>query len=336
MGIETYRVKLKLLGPVHIGSGMTLRKKDYIYDFHNSEVHFINGPKLMNYLKSLNLLDKYYDFLQYSQGRNSKESDLKYFFEKSNIKKSDWPRFVDFKEHVNQGKRNSRMKSKPLNDVHLMVRDGQNQVYIPGSSLKGAIKTALLGINDNSSDKDLYNKLRVSDSLPISTDCLAIYEKIDINKVDKPMPLYRECIEVGTEINMEISIVDKAFDINHIEAAIRSFYENYNNKWLLGFNHSRIGRQVLSESESPHQNILYLGGGTGFASKTLHYQHKNKLQAKQDMMKILKKRFRNTYGKMRHIPENVPIVLKATYNQALDSWYQQGMCEVSFEKINEV
>lgn len=332
MGIETFRVKLKLLGPVHIGSGRKLRKKDYIYDFHNAEIHFINGSKLMNYLKSLNLLDKYYDFLRYSQGRNSKELDLKYFLQNNNIKKSDWPRFVDFKEPVNVSKRNRGMKK----DLHLMVRDGQNQVYIPGSSLKGAIKTALLGISDNSPDKDLYNKLRVSDSSPISTDCLAIYEKIDVKNGGTPMPLYRECIEVGTGINMQISIVDKAFDINQIEAAIRSFYENYNNKWLLGFNHSPIGRQVLSESESPHQNILYLGGGTGFASKTLHYQHKNKLQAKQDIMMILKDRYRNTYGKMRHTPENVPIVLKATYNQTLDSWYQQGMCEVTFEKTNEV
>ena len=62
------------------------------------------------------------------------------------------------------------------------------------------------------------------------------------------------------------------------------------------------------------QNILYLGGGVGFSSKTTHYQTKSHEQAKHDTFEILRKRFRGTYGKMKRIPQNVPVALKGTLN----------------------
>lgn len=330
--IEKYEVSIKVLGPVHIGEGTTLKKQDYIYDYHQSRVHFIDGPKLMKYLKNNGLLEKYHQFLRYPPSERQRESALKYFLENVGIKKSEWSQFTSFSVFVHQGKGNAKGGSKPLNDIQLMVRDGRNEVYVPGSSLKGLIKTALVALHDN--DKLLYHKLRVSDSESINELNLAIYEKVDINKTDKPMPLYRECIDVGTNIQMQMSIEDNAFDIKEIEDAIQKFYSNYYDKWLSGFDYSMIGKQVLKDTAQQDKNIIYLGGGAGFVSKTLHYQKKSKRQAKSDIMDILEKKFYKTYGKMKSIPENVPIALKATYNQSQNKWLQQGMCQISFNKID--
>src|SRR5699024_5781838 len=139
-------------------------------------------------------------------------------------------------ERVNQGKiernintnRRQPATNRPLNDLHTFVRDGQNTVYVPGSSLKGALRTMILkNINEDNHKNSLFNKIKVSDSLPISNDNLAIYQKIDINKESKPMPLYRECIEVGTKIYFTLTIEDDAIRIEEIEKSIQDFYINY-------------------------------------------------------------------------------------------------------------
>lgn len=330
--IKTYDVVIKTLGPVHIGYGKTLKKQDYIYDFHNNIVHYIDGPKLVKYLKNKGLLDSYLSFLRNPPKGHPREAELKTFLSGLKILKQDWQYFIDFSVPVNQGKKNSGNKSKPLNDISLMVRDGQQSIYIPGSSLKGAIKTTLIASHNNESDKRLYSKLKVSDSLPIENSSLAIYEKIDVNKTDKPMPLYRECIDVGTEIHTTLSIEDDAFSIEEIEDAIKKFFDNYQQKWLNGFTHSTIAQQVLKETTPVNDNILFLGGGPGFVSKTLQYQQYSKEQAKVKIFNYLSRRFSKTYGKFKTIPKNVPIALKVTHNQNEQKWYQQGMCEISFHQ----
>lgn len=334
MATETYEGTIKLMGPVHIGSGKILKKQDYIYDFYNSTVHMVDGNKLIKFLKRNKLLTSYQEFLRYPP-KNPKEGGLKRYLEAQNIKQSEWDEFISYSEKVNQGKKHGSVRPKPLNDLHVMVRDGQNEVYIPGSSIKGAIKTALVSTYNNEKDTEVYSKIKISDSEPINESNLAIYQKIDINKNEKPMPLYRECIEVGTEIKFNITIEDAVYSIKEIEKAIQNFYKNYYYQWLEGFQTTRGGKQFAIEGGIPDvigQNILFLGAGAGFVSKTLHYQIKNKEQAKRDTFEILRKRFRNTYGKMKRIPDNVPVVLKGTTNQSIHKSYQQGMCSVTFAK----
>lgn len=336
MTIKNYEVVIKTLGPVHIGSGQVMKKQDYIYDFYNSKVYMINGNKLVKFLKRKNLLDTYQNFLRYPP-KNPRENGLKDYLDAQNVKQSEWKAFVSYSEKVNQGKKYGNIRPKPLNDLHLMIRDGQNKVYLPGSSIKGAIKTALVSKYDNEKNKDIYSKIKVSDSEPIDESHLAIYQKIDINKSEKPMPLYRECVDVDTEIKFKLTIEDEIYSINEIEQSIRDFYKNYYDKWLVGFKETKGGRRFALEGGMPdvlNQNILFLGAGAGFVSKTTHYQLKSREQAKRDSFKELTKKFRRTYGKMKEIPSNVPVALKGTTNQSRRTSYQQGMCKISFQELN--
>ncbi|NHA35396.1 type III-A CRISPR-associated RAMP protein Csm5 [Staphylococcus schleiferi] len=332
MSIKVYEATIKTVGPVHIGCGQTIRKQDYIYDFHKSKVHIVNGAKLVKFLKNKGLLDSYQEFLR-RPPKNPRESGLKNYLDAHRIKQEEWKSFIKFSEHVNQGKKHGSYRPKPLNDIHLMVRDGQNQVYIPGSSVKGALKTAIISKYQNEAQKDIFSKIKVSDSEPIDACHLAVYQKIDINKVEKPMPLYRECIEANTEIRFTLSLEDEVFTIEDIEECIQSFYKNYYNEWLIGFKETNGGRRFSIDGGVPNligKNVLYLGAGTGFVSKTTHYQLKNRSQAKKDTFEILKKKFSKTYRKMKEIPSNVPVALKGTINENKKESYQQGMCIISF------
>ena len=37
---------------------------------------------------------------------------------------------------------------------------------------------------------------------------------------------------------------------------------------------------------------------------------------------------------MKEIPSNVPVALKGTTNQSRHTSYQQGMCKISFQELN--
>ena len=66
---------------------------------------------------------------------------------------------MSYSEKVNQGKKYGNIRPKPLNDLHLMIRDGQNKVYLPGSSIK-AIKTALVSKYNNEKIQMYIAKLK--------------------------------------------------------------------------------------------------------------------------------------------------------------------------------
>lgn len=332
MNTKTYTVSIKMIGPVFIGGGETLKKQNYIYDFHKSKVHMINGPKFVKFLKAKGLLKQYQEFLRYPS-KAPREQGLKYFLDK-NIRQNEWGNFISHTEQVHQGKRSGNNQAKPLNDIQLIVRDGQGKVYIPGSSLKGALRTILE--SNFSGPKLEYNKIVVSDSKPIDEKNLAIYEKIDINKRDKPMPLYRECLDIDTEVEMILTIKDNAISIEDIEKSIRQFYKNYFDKWLSGFKSSPGGKEFALKGGIPEnikEPIIYLGGGVGFVSKTTHYQNHDKETDKKEAFNVLRNKFRKTYGKFKYIPDNVPIALKGTVNQSKNEWYQQGMCTITFNEM---
>lgn len=352
MGKKTYKVTLTTHGPVHIGAGQVIKKSEYIYDFHKKLVHVVDLGKLTKFLKHRNLLDTFTDYLVEYGNR----ADLKRFLDDQKIQQRDWQAFVTATLPVHQGKANPQTQqgrspqgrrpmpgaNKPMNDLHLMVRDGRGAVYLPGSSLKGALRTVLLeDIKNDSRDNPLFGYIQVSDSLPIAQERLAIYQKIDVNKEAKPMPLYRECIDVGTKVMFRMTIDDDAnLPIAEVEKRIKRFYLNYWNNWFAGVANTEGGKQTLKGGlvttaihAKNHPQVLFLGGGAGFVSKTLQYQMYDKEKAKREVFDVLTKRFRNIYGKFREVPQNVPLALKATVDDSKNRWYQQGACTIEFEEI---
>ncbi|MHD0396720.1 type III-A CRISPR-associated RAMP protein Csm5 [Staphylococcus simulans] len=364
MGLKTYKIKLTAIGPIHIGSGQTIRKQEYIYDDYQSKVYFIDGLKMTKFLKAKHLLNKFLSYI----GQNAHRANLMYFLKNNNVKKEDWVKFTKYSLPVYQGKNVNKLKrvdtfdnkAKPLNDIHTMIRDGNGEVYIPGSSLKGALRTVIQGYNaevessiarkaqnrfnlslsalKNLNDDELvklFQKIKVSDSTVITSDDIAIYQKVDINKKATSMPLYRECIDVGTEVEFDLTIEDDVITHHQLNEMMISYYKNYWDKWAVGFKNTEAGKELFHLGMYPNEKeavnnetILFLGGGAGFVSKTLYYQAQSKNTAKQNVFNVLKKRHGKQYGKMRSMPNNVPVALKGTVNTAKKKWYQMGACKI--------
>ena len=89
------------------------------------------------------------------------------------------------------------------------------------------------------------------------------------------MPLYRECIDVGTKVMFTLGIDDQAkLTIEEVEKRIKTFYRKYWNGWFVGVAQTPGGTQVVKGGGVPqalnaknHPQVLFLGGGAGFVSK---------------------------------------------------------------------
>lgn len=135
--LKKYRVTLTTRGPLYIGSGQQLKKKDWIMSGKKGYVFDLR--KLYLFLDKKNLLSQYERFV-IGQGRE-KDSSLKDWFDS----------FLSAAELEELKREATRytfdcngLKENYKNDLQLFVKDGLSRPYVPGSSLKGTIRSILL------------------------------------------------------------------------------------------------------------------------------------------------------------------------------------------------
>lgn len=131
--LERKRLILKTLSPIYIGSGQTLNKKEYIFDKEKEIIHFVDLPALFVYLKGANLLKEYENFLL-SKHRN----DLLAFLQENRVREEVYKSFVRYSIDGGEAAKEEKFKG-----VMTFVKDSEGRPYIPGSGLKGAVRTAL-------------------------------------------------------------------------------------------------------------------------------------------------------------------------------------------------
>lgn len=130
---NNYKLEIKLHGPVFIGSGDQMNKKEYALDRSNRKIYMINNHKLFNFLYANNKIDSFNNFML-----NYRENDL-----------MKWLNNMHLSNHINEFieydiSTEDIMLDRNFRNIDLFVKDAYNKPYIPGSSIKGAIRTALL------------------------------------------------------------------------------------------------------------------------------------------------------------------------------------------------
>jgi hypothetical protein len=157
--IVKYKMEMEILTPVHIAGAdykSKLNKTEYIFNPNTNDLTIIDNNKFVNFLVEKKIIDKYldeirknnrlnlYSFLTNKSGlydnnnydnKNKNEAlkkDLKNFTKKS-YKNLD----IELKIKENEKKEN-------LNNITLLNKNVKDEVYIPGSSIKGALVNLLL------------------------------------------------------------------------------------------------------------------------------------------------------------------------------------------------
>ena len=368
--LERYKIVIETLGPLHIGSGHEIGKKDWILNRRDNTAYIIDEVKLFTYLKNNNLLSSFEKYMLVSSKGGlfewAKENRIindiihqtaKYSLDCENI-----------------------AQVKTVKGIQTFIKDGYGKPYIPGSSIKGAIRNILLsqsiekdthsnddiisalrkpdaGDNKNKlsreADKldkkyfrtlsregskyddavnDVMSGIKISDSKPLSFNNLTLCQKIDAKLDGDPgdgLPIFRECIKPETKIEFNLTIDTALFkkEISYIENAAENFLNNYNEEFLLKF-----------KEEIPYYgNVIYLGGGAGYHTKTVT---SSLLKNEVDKVKIIGNIINNTVSndkrdEHRHYDDHKlgvsPHIVKLTeYDGEL---VQMGPCRIKISKL---
>ena len=255
-------MQLLTLAPVHIGSGEYYYPKEYI--FENDTYYFPEMDKLYASLKktSKNTLSDFENYLLSARTT----SRLVDFLRRQNITQRD---FGGYSIRATGLEKSKETKGKQLNEIATFIKNPYKKPYIPGSSLKGAIRTILANELFKTDDvpDEFYHSIRVSDSEPLKLDDLIIVQKIDYsnpNKKNNELPLFREALAPLTIVKFTITCEGEEAQ-EAIEKLKQYAYQHYQ-RYEEYFSAERPKRYKQSRFS---KNILYLGGGTGFWTKTI-------------------------------------------------------------------
>lgn len=147
MSMRYWKVTLGVYSPTFIGSGTIYKKDSYIYDRQNNKVYFLDEGKWAVFLGQHGLIDdfaqsltrelQHFDLFSYLKNQSHLLRTYGNVWDVIRAMKEDG--VIRAEEEYYAADRNGR-----LNDVAGFIRDAEGNPYVPGSSLKGAFRTAIL------------------------------------------------------------------------------------------------------------------------------------------------------------------------------------------------
>ena len=169
---QTYEIKC--IAPVHIGSGEELRTFEYLYDRDKLEMSLLHESKWLAFLDARGLTDAFIKYIEI-EGQGNRSRNLLEWLTANRVTEADLRKAGVIRRRVPVAmlsEKKYRNRKPNLNKVvcHLVRADNAHP-YIPGSTIKGALRTGILYhlIRKDSMPKSASNS-RSSKGLPL---CMA-------------------------------------------------------------------------------------------------------------------------------------------------------------------
>ena len=321
--LKKYKFVFNTVGPVFVGSGQNLKKKEYIFDEKKGRVKIIDVNKMLGFIcKDKNLMRDYEKLMM----SGDKNDDLQSFFNDHKISEKDYKNWI-LRECNVKGNFNGE-------DINTFVRDGRGEAYIPGSSLKGMFRTVILSYLIRHADEEYKNEMRarvaedfsdehldevdkamsvkflhskltdsdrkdmvnsimrgliISDSKKIADKNMALYRKFDMSVKGEghSLNLVRECVDFKVKIETTITIDTTIFPYTKDE--LFKMFEEF----------TQYYKEILEDKfkgcpkHSVSNKRFFLGGGAGFISKTDLYALFDEKKAIEITGRILDSKFQN-------------------------------------------
>lgn len=141
---KKYEIELHTLSPLHIASGKEINKKEYIFDSNSKTAYIINSERLAKFVFDKELFKSFESFMC-----SEASDDLGIWLRQSNATMDEIESLVDYRLDCS----NTEI-SVENRGIKTFVKDAYNMPYIPGSSLKGCLRTALLAYDIKKRPKD--------------------------------------------------------------------------------------------------------------------------------------------------------------------------------------
>jgi len=353
---RTFQFSLLAMAPIHIGNGEKYTSREFIYE--KGQYYFPDMGKFYNRMVEKGHGHKFEQFLQETKP-SARNNRLISFLDDNRVLDRDFGGYRIVETGLEIDKNNRDFKLGTINEVAKFMRDPFGSPYIPGSSLKGAIRTILMNTNPDWNNKsavdsrgrspkenkkmiswgakkgqefnDLFHAIRVSDSEPIKNEQIILVQKWDYSAKSltaKPLPLYREAIAPLTKINFTITTTTKEAGILMEELGQRAqaFYKEYKTFFLSDFPENKIQPNL--------QYPIYLGAGSGAWTKTLFQQADGILQKRYSRMKT--KMVGKGVLKLTKAPRKSVKTTQATRKLIMndESFYEMGKANFIIKEIS--
>lgn len=348
-------MKLTLEGPVFIGSGMEIGKKEYIYDYNRRVVRFLDPIRFQRLLIEHNLQDAYERYML-----NGSEQTLYKFCNESGLTPGQVASAVRYE--LPAGKAIGDTSHQPAN-VQTFVRNARGEPYIPGSSIKGMLRTALLvhfvlenhpqiphpmsigsqsvirgletqafhTLNQNIHRADdavnsILRGLSVADSMPLKAQMI-LCRKVDGDERGcvHSINVIRECLAPGLTVDIPITLLLEYagwINLDLLKSAVREFSSCFTSMILDHFDAPDFDTWPSLEQH------LFLGGGCGYPTKTVAMPWLGRDEGLRQVAAMMQ-RFFPRHGHDRDIERGVsPHTLK--YADMNGKMVPMGLCKVVF------
>lgn len=358
--LKHYEMVLKVEGPVFVGDGKQLQKNEYILDRIGRRVVIPRPYQMFADLEKRGLGKEFEKFLMSGRG------DLGIWLTEHGILPSDIEAWTDYMLDDREVGAECLKKMS----IQTFIKGPDGSPYIPGSSIKGALRSVLLGLDMHKNPQkykslgncvrreaslktkqsvylcssaskmeemcfhtmkrnlkrpedavnDALSGLRVGDSDQISTKQLILAQKTDLKKTGntRKINVLRECLKPGTQIRLPLTI-DETCGItrDQILEAVKCFDQMYYEVFLRRF----------PNIEKPRMNTMWIGGGSGFLTKTVTYPLLGYQEGLETTAKIMERLTPYVHGHSSDIRSGVsPHTCKMTqYKKKL---FQMGRVEV--------
>lgn len=136
---ETAKMCLKVVTPINIADGIVLGAKDYLYDSRRQNVYFLNMHQWHMFIYKHMLLEKYESYLANFRDKQS----LLEWLQMQGYDIDDVRTVITSEAQATVNLMDNERK-KTLNDISRHIQQPDGSLYVPGSSIKGVFRTAIL------------------------------------------------------------------------------------------------------------------------------------------------------------------------------------------------
>ena len=370
---ETAKMCLKVVTPINISDGIVLGAKDYLYDSRRQKVFFLNLHQWHMFIYKHMLLEKYESYLANFRDKQS----LLEWLQMQGYDIDDVRTVITSEAQATVNLMDNE-KKKTLNDINRHIQQPEGSLYVPGSSIKGVFRTAILysllqkrqdikvkywrqiqekissnyfkpyrdfnklisdleneflhtlrlvdgNIRSNNAVCSAMRGLQVSDTYASRNMQTAILQKVDggfdkFGKASpKKLPIFMECMLPKAELFFDVKIekaVMSTIGINTVDdllKATHSFFAAVTDLLQQAFE-----KEYQEAFQGVAAGNMFLGGNTGFLSKTLLAMLAPDKDTAKNTIKVLLDKSFKTHKHLLRDKVIAPRTLKCTnYNGKL-------------------
>ena len=364
-GLQHYTITITAEGPLFVGSGQSIGKKEYLFHPRRNQVSIPDMGRLYRFLQEKRLTDAYESFML------NERNDFSDWLRTHHILDEQCRPWIAYT--LDSG--DAVFATRGKKEIATFVKDAYGCPYVPGSSLKGALRTALLAAmimeqpqqfqrnrqevrsarldgrprkllkretdhleqeafytlgrdkeTGRNAVNDILGGLRISDSAPLSLEDLTLCQKIDV-------------LRNGNQRKLPIlrECLKPGTEL-HFTLTIDPKLCPVTPKRML-----HAAMELVSLYEKcvlqffPMDDILgggnlYLGGGCGFFSKTVLYPLLGERDGLEKTVALLHRQFpRHMHLQDRRLGVSPHTVKCAKYRGEL---YEMGACTMEVQPFS--